>query len=153
MCTIRSKALNKVVKGGHFSIFIFPLRITPRPTIHKHTPWLVDISMVDYFMVYNLKFDGWALIGAWAAIETDMILISNSFSWLYTALHFTSSCYSLGYNVNEDLCTAGLSNLSMLNYLWAAHCKSCLNLGHMKQTLHVYRFLKNFKVAHQSTVN
>ena len=30
--------------------------------------------MVDYFMAYNLiKFDGWALIGAWAAIGMNTV--------------------------------------------------------------------------------
>ena len=31
--------------------------------------------MVDYFMVYNFKYDGWALIGAWVAIRRNTVYI------------------------------------------------------------------------------
>ena len=41
--------------------------------------------MVDYFMAYNLsKFDGWALLGAWAGIGTNTIHIFLLWKIQYT---------------------------------------------------------------------
>ena len=36
----------------------------------------MEAGMVDYFMAYNLsEFDRWALIGTWAAIEPNRVIL------------------------------------------------------------------------------
>ena len=36
--------------------------------------------MADYFMVYNLKYDGWVLIWAWVVIRTNIVFFLVSIS-------------------------------------------------------------------------
>ena len=50
--------------------------------------------MVDSFMVYNFKYDEWALIGAWAAIRTNTVLVCMKY-FTFKCLHLCKKSHSL----------------------------------------------------------
>ena len=80
-------------------------------------------------------------------------LCKTSFTQVNRPSHFAlkvRSCSSCSYSFcgHQISCTSGLSNL---NQPRAAHCKSCLKVGHLKQNLGGFiDFLKNFQLYSQS---
>ena len=61
----------------------------------------METGMVDYFMAYNLsKFDGWALIEAWAAIGMNTVIFTIQSNCLSHAFYCKAM---LKLNVNKTV--------------------------------------------------
>ena len=59
--------------------------------------------MVDYFMVYNFKYDEWALIGAWAATRRNTVKEMLKEDFIQTIPFPTSKTWFGNYIINGYL--------------------------------------------------